>query len=99
MRSPLRKGELVLLLSSRLKKKGAPTMFYKNTSYQIFFFNKDKMFVIRRRFENHNGVELYRVQEVRTGGKLEGKFLRKELLAPEKNVQSVKDNAKNRPRT
>ena len=99
MRSPLQNGELVLVLSSRLKKKDAPTVFYKSTTDQKSFFKKNKEFAITHRFENHNGVDLYRVQEVRTGRKLDGKFLRKELFALEKNVQWGEVNVTDRPRT
>ena len=87
LRSQLPKGELVLVLSSRLKKKDAPTVFCKSTTDQKCFFNNDKEFVITHRFEIHNGVELYRVQEVRTGRKLERNFLRKELFELAKYVQ------------
>ena len=51
------------------------------------FFNKNKKFVITHRFENHRGMEFYRVEELETGVKLKGKLLRKELFALENNVK------------
>ena len=54
---------------------------------QQSFFNKEKRFVLTRQYENHTGVEFYRIQETENGKKAEGRFLRKELFALEKNVQ------------
>ena len=87
LRSPLNVGEVVYVLSGRLKKKDAPSIFYKSTTDKKSFFNKDMRFVITRRFENHRGTEFYRVQEVDTGKRVNGRFLRKELFALENNVQ------------
>ena len=61
LRSPLNVGEVVYVLSGMLKKKDAPSVFYKGTTDKKSFFNKDKRFVITRRFENHGGTEFYRV--------------------------------------
>ena len=85
--SPLQSGEIVFVLSSRIKKKDAPSVFYKRSTAKKSFFNKDKKFVVTKRFENHRGTEFYRIQELDTGCKAEGRFLRKELFALENNVQ------------
>ena len=53
MRSPVNVGEVVYVLSGRLKKKDAPSVFCKRTTDKKSFFIKDKRFVITRRFENH----------------------------------------------
>ena len=87
LRSPLVEGEIVYFLSSRLKKKDAPSIFYKNTTDKKSFFNKESRYVVTRRFENHRGTEFYRAQEVGSGKKVEGRFLRKELFALKNNVQ------------
>ena len=50
------------------------------------FFNKDKKFVVTKRFEKHRGTQFYRIQELDTGCKTEGRFLRKKLFALESNV-------------
>ena len=73
LHSSLAEGELVYLLSSRLKK--------------ICTFNKETRFVVTSHFENHRGTEFYRVQEVDSGKKVEERFLRKELFALKNNVQ------------
>ena len=52
------------------------------------FFNKGKKLVVTKRFENYIGTEFYRIQELDTGRKTEGRCLRKELFALENNVQS-----------
>ena len=85
--SQLNVGEVVYVLSGSLKKKDAPSVFYKSTTDKKSFFNKDKRFVITRRFENHRGTEFYRVHQVDTGKRVDGRFLRKELFALENNVQ------------
>ena len=38
--SPLEKGEIFLVLSSRLKKKDAPSIFYKSITEQKSFGNR-----------------------------------------------------------
>ena len=86
LRSPLQTGEIVFVLSSS-KKKDAPSVFYKSSTDKKSFFNKDKKFVVTKRFENHGGTEFYRIQELDTVRKTEGRFLRKELFALENNVQ------------
>ena len=87
LRSPLQTGEVIFVLSSRIKKKDAPSVFYKTSTDKKSFFNKDKKFVVTKRFENHRGTEFYIIQELDTGRKTEGRFLRQELFAPENNVQ------------
>ena len=44
LRVPLEIGEDVLLLSSRIKKKSAPGLFYKSTVDNRSFFNKKNNF-------------------------------------------------------
>lgn len=61
-------------------------VFYKSTTNQKSFFNKYKELIVMHRFVNYNGINLYRVQEVNSGRKVEGKFLRKELFTLENNV-------------
>ena len=80
-------GKIVFVLSSRIKKTDAPSVFYKSSTDKKSFFNKDEKFVVTKRFENHRGTEFNRIQELDTGRKTEGRFLIKELFALEKNVQ------------
>ena len=86
LRSALQTGEVVFVLFSRIKK-DASYVFYLSSMEKESFFNKDKKFVTTKRFENYRGTEFYRIQELQTGRKTEGRFLRKELFTLENNVQ------------
>ena len=50
LRSPLNLDEKVLVLAERLKKKDAPSKFYKASTDNIPFFNRDKIFTIYKDF-------------------------------------------------
>ena len=55
LREPLEIGEKVLVLSERLKKKDTPGFLYKSTTQNRLFFNKGKVFVIKKRVQQgHN---------------------------------------------
>ena len=55
LREPLEIGEKVLVLSERFKKKDTPGFLYKSTTQNRLFFNKDKVFVIKKRVQQgHN---------------------------------------------
>ena len=45
---PLKTGEKVLALAERLKKKDASVSFYKSTTMNISFFNREQEFVVRK---------------------------------------------------
>ena len=64
-----------------------PAFFIKVQPTKRPFLNKEKHFVITRRYEKDAGSNLYRVQELDSGKRLEGKFLRKELFAVRDNVR------------
>ena len=49
LREPLNIGENVLVLAKRLKKKDAPGKFYKSTTQNKTFFNKDKVYIVKKR--------------------------------------------------
>ena len=51
LREPLEIGEKVLVLSERLKKKHVPGFLYKSITQNRLFFNKDKVFVIKKRVQ------------------------------------------------
>ena len=48
LREPLVVGEKVFVLAERLKKKDVPCVFYKSTTENKPFFNRDEIFFIRR---------------------------------------------------
>ena len=48
-------GNCVLVLANRLKKKDAPGKFYESSKQKKLFFNKDKIFLIKKR-KNIDGI-------------------------------------------
>ena len=79
LRSPLNLDEKVLVLAERLKKKDAPGNLYKASTENVLFFNRNRIFTIYKRAKLNNGTYLYWVEE--DGEKINGRFLRQELLA------------------
>ena len=82
LRSPLNLDERVLVLAERLKKKDAPGNLYKASTDNILFFNRNRIFTIYKRAKLNNGTYLYWVKE--NGKKIDGRFLRQELFASNK---------------
>ena len=85
LRSPLNLDEKVLVLAERLKKKDAPGNLYKASIDNMPFFNRDRIFTIYKRAKLNNGTYLYRVEE--DGKKTNGRFLRQELFAINKQFE------------
>ena len=82
LRSPLNLDERVLVLAERLKKKDAPGNLYKASTDNIPFFNRNWIFAIYKRAKLNNGTYLYWVEE--NDKKIDGRFLRQELFALDK---------------
>ena len=80
LRSPLYLDEKVLVLAERLKKKDAPSKFFKAFTDNIPFFNREKIFRIYKRAKLDNGSYLYWLED-ENNKKVEGRFLREELFA------------------
>ena len=80
LRSPLNLDEKVLVLAERLKKKDAPSKFYKASTDNIPFFNREKFFTVYKRAKLNNWSYLYWVED-ENNRKLDGRFLRQELFA------------------
>ena len=72
--------EEVLILAERLKKKDASSKFFKASTDNIPFFNRQKVFRIYKRAKLHNGTYLYWLED-ENNKKIEGRFLRQELFA------------------
>ena len=49
LREPLMIGEKVLILAERIKKKDTPGKLYKPTTQNKSFFNKDKIFIVKKK--------------------------------------------------
>ena len=80
LRNPLNLDEKVLVLAERLKKKDAPSKFFKASTDNIPFFNREKVFRICKRAKLDNGSYLYWLVD-ENNKKVEGRFLREELFA------------------
>ena len=86
LRNPLYLDEKVLILAERLKKKDAPSKFFKSSTDNIPFFNREKIFTIYKRAKLENGSYLYWVED-ENNKKVEGRFLRQELFALQKQFE------------
>ena len=80
LRNPLNLDGKVLVLAERLKKKDAPSKFFKASTDNIPFFNREKVFRIYKRAKLDNGSYLYWLVD-ENNKKVEGRFLREELFA------------------
>ena len=80
LRNPLYLDEKVFVLAERLKKKDAPSKFFKASTDNIPFFNREKIFKIYKRAKLDNGSYLYWLED-ENNKKVEGRFLREELFA------------------
>ena len=86
LRSPLYLNEKVLILAERLKKRDAPSKFFKASTDNIPFFNREKIFTIYKRAKLENGSYLYWVED-ENNKKVESRFLRQELFALQKQFE------------
>ena len=48
LRDPLKIGEKVLVLPERIRKKDAPGFLYKSATQNRSFFNRDKIFIVKK---------------------------------------------------
>ena len=80
LRSPLLIDEKVLIFAERLKKKDAPSKFFKASTDNTPFFNREKIFKIYKRALLDNGNYLYWIVD-ENNRKIEGRFIRQELFA------------------
>ena len=86
LRNPLYLVEKVFVLTERLKKKDAPSKFYKASTENIPVFNRDKIFTIYKRAKLNDGSYLYWIED-ENNKKIEGRFLRQELFALNKQFE------------
>ena len=78
LRSPLQVGEKVFVLSSRLKKKDPAGQFYKSTTENRPFFDRNRISTIKN-CTNINGINYYWITE--NDRTIKERFLREELFA------------------
>ena len=86
LRNPLHVNEKVLVLVERLKKKGAPSKFFKPSTDNIPFFNREKIFKIYKIAKISNTNYLYWLKD-ENNNEVEGRFLRQELFALNKQFE------------
>ena len=85
LRNPLNLDEKALVLAERLKKKDAPGDLYKASTENMPFFNRNRIFTIYKKAKLNNGTYLYWIEE--DSNKINGRFLRQELLAINKQFE------------
>ena len=78
LRSPINLHKKVLVLAERLKKKDAAGNFYKASTENMPFFNRNRTITIYKRAKLNNGTLLYWVEK--DGKKINGRLLRQELF-------------------
>ena len=86
LRNPLQINEKVLILAERLKKKDAPSKFFKPSTDNIPFFNREKIFKIYKITKISNGSYLYWLKD-ENNNEIEGRFIRQELFALNKQFE------------
>ena len=80
LRVPLEISENVLLLSSRIKKKSAPGLFYKSSVDNQSFFDKTTIFTIMKR-QNIDNKTLYWLKNKENDKKVKFRVIREEIYA------------------
>ena len=81
LRQPLMIGEKVLVLSERIKKKDVPGKLYKPTTQNKSFFNKGKIFIVKKRVQTISNDWYYWVAEEKSDKINKFRFVRQELYA------------------
>ena len=74
-------GEKVLILAQRIKKKDAPGKLYKLTTQNKSFFNKDKIFIVKKRVKTISNDWYYWVAEGKSDKINKFRFVRQEFYA------------------
>ena len=82
LREKLDVGERVYVLAERIKKKSAPGKFYKETVQNITYFNKETIYIVRKRKRIDN-INYYWIKCLLSD--LKKRFLRSELFALKEN--------------
>ena len=83
LRENLNINKKVLVLAERNRKKSDPGKFYKQSVQNISYFNKDKIFIIRKK-QKIDKIQYYWLKEEKNK-KIEKRFQRTELFAVNNN--------------
>ena len=87
LRSPLKIGEKVIILAERIKKKDAPSKFYKASTDNIPFFNRENIYTVYKKVNNNRGTFYYWLLDDKQQ-KVNGRFLRQELFALDNHLKN-----------
>ena len=71
----------MLVLAERLKKKDSPKQLYKPTTENIYFFNGEQIFVVKKGAKTADGQFMYWVSKEDGNKIIDKRFLRQELFA------------------
>ena len=82
MRENLKVGERVYILAESIKKKSAPGKFYKQSVQNISYFNKETVYIIRKK-QKIDEITYYWVKSLLND--LKKRFQRSELLTLREN--------------
>ena len=80
LRDPLSIGEKVLVLAERLKKKDATGKLYNATTQNRAFFNKERVFIIKKRLKTLDNTWYYWLAE-ENKKIIPNRFIRQELYS------------------
>ena len=84
LRDGLYIGERVYVLAERIRKKCTPGKFYKQSVQNVSYFNKDMVFVIRKK-KNVGDITYYWVRDMKNNKNMTKRFLRSEIFALKSN--------------
>ena len=84
LRDELFVSEKVIVLVEQIKKKAAPSKFYKQSVQNISYFNEDKTFIIRK-IQPIHCIKYYWLKDAQNDKKLAKRFQRIELFATRGN--------------
>ena len=72
-------SENVLVLAERINRKASPGKFYKHSFQNIYYFNKERTFIIRK-IRPIDGIKFYWLEDAQNNRKLTKRFQRTELF-------------------
>ena len=81
LREALNRGEKVLVLAQRLKKKDTPSSLYKSATQNKTIFNKDKVYIVKKRIKTTSNDWYYWLAEENSEIINKFRYLRQELFA------------------
>lgn len=85
LRDDLFISERVYVLAERIKKKSAPGIFYKQSDQNISYFNKDMIFLVRKK-QVIDDTTYYWLKNMKTNKNVAKRFSRSELFALRANL-------------